>query len=109
YYAKMHDMNADTPWGLNRAGADIYKVHVATKRTVQLTHGERTPNTGIVSAEKVAGDGVFNLGPCPVPGGRIMFTSNRNGFTAPKGYTNTTMQLFVMDEDGGNVDMIGHL
>ena len=32
-----------------------------------------------------------------------MFTSNRNGFLPPKGYTNPTLQLFVMDEDGSNV------
>ena len=30
--------------------------------------------------------GVFNLGPCPLPGGRVAFVSNRNAFKAPRGY-----------------------
>ena len=53
--------------------------------------------------------GVYNLGPCPLPGGKVMFTSNRNGYAPTKGYTPTTLQLFVMDDDGRNVEMIGHL
>ena len=28
---------------------------------------------------------ICNLGPCPLPGGRVMFTSNRNGFEMPRG------------------------
>ncbi|MCB1032381.1 MAG: hypothetical protein KDD47_00925, partial [Acidobacteria bacterium] len=52
------------------------------------------------------GYGILNLGPTPVPGGRIAFTSNRNGFTPPKGFTNPTLQLYVMDEDGDNVEAI---
>src|SRR4051812_41965542 len=38
-----------------------------------------------------------------------MFTSNRNGFEPTKGYTTTTLQLFVMDDAGENVEFIGHL
>jgi hypothetical protein len=30
--------------------------------------------------------GVFNMGPCPLPGGKIVFTSNRDGFRPAKGY-----------------------
>lgn len=52
------------------------------------------------------GYGILNLGPCPLPGGRIAFTSNRNGFLPPKGFTNPTLQLFVMDADGRNVTAI---
>ena len=76
------------------AGADIYKIHVKTRQIVRLTHQQFTPNTG-------AGDwskdfrtpepgknsieyGVFNTGPCPLPGGKVVFTSNRNGFRPPK-------------------------
>ena len=55
------------------------------------------------------GYGTLNLGPCPVAGGKIAFTSNRNGYTPPKGYTNPTLQLFVMDEDGENVTFIAPL
>ena len=48
--------------------------------------------------------------PCPLPGGRLVFVSNRNGFKAPRGYAPTiALQLFVMDDDGNNVERIGHL
>jgi len=36
-----------------------------------------------------------------VPGGKIAFTSNRNGYTPPRSYTSPTLQLFVMDDDVG--------
>jgi hypothetical protein len=52
---------------------------------------------------------VLNFGAYPLPGGRLVFTSNRNAFRPPKGYPRIAMQLFVMDEDGGNVEQIGHL
>ena len=39
---------------------------------------------------------------------RSMFTSNRNAFRPPKRLPHT-LQLFVMDDDGGNVECIGHL
>src|SRR6476620_11702927 len=53
--------------------------------------------------------GVFNLGPCPAPGGKVVFTSNRNAFVPPRGYPKITLQLFTMDDDGTNVEQIGHL
>ena len=37
-----------------------------------------------------------------------MFTSNRNAFKPPKRLPHT-LQLFVMDDDGANVECIGHL
>jgi hypothetical protein len=43
-----------------------------------------------------------------VPGGKIVFVSNRNGFRLPKGGT-PTLQLFIMDEDGGTPEQIGFL
>src|SRR5262249_22892480 len=55
---------------------------------------------------------VCNLGPCPLPGGKVMFTSNRNGFEMPRGNNmgvSVPFQLFVMDDDGSNVEMIGQL
>jgi hypothetical protein len=52
------------------------------------------------------GYGILNLGAAPVAGGRIAFTSNRNGFVPPRGLTNPTLQLFVMDADGSNVTQI---
>ncbi|NJL27129.1 MAG: hypothetical protein HC897_04200 [Thermoanaerobaculia bacterium] len=98
-------------------GADIYRLHVPTRRLDRLTFGEFTPNTGAGNWDETnpvdpppgfnrLGYGILNLGPCPLPGGKIVFVSNRNGFTPQKGFTSPTLQLFVMDEDGANVTPI---
>src|SRR5690606_17796177 len=45
--------------------------------------------------------GVYNLGPCPLPGGRLAFVSDRNVFKAANpGYAPNALalQLFVMDD-----------
>ena len=121
YYARFPDLRAqalnsqrgDLPY----AGADLFRIHLVTRQIVQLTHGEFTPNTGAGSWDESnpldppaqfdrLGYGILNLAPCPLPGGRIAFVSNRNGFVPPKGYTNPTLQLFVMDADGQNVTQI---
>jgi hypothetical protein len=107
FFAKMHD-------ALNHKGADIYKVHVPTKKVVRLTQQVFTPNTGAADWSKtpVPAWGVYNLGPCPLPGGRLAFVSDRNVFKATNpGYAPNALalQLFVMDDDGGNVECIGHL
>ena len=88
--------------------ADIFKMHVKSRKVTQLTKQEFTPNTGVVGKGRRP-EGVYNLGPCPLPGGKIMFTSNRNSFDPTKGYTPTVLQLFVMDDDGNNVELVGHL
>src|SRR5262245_50387952 len=58
------------------------------------------------------------MGPCPLPGGKIVFTSNRDGYRPAKGYPAIALQLFVMDdrdtsigddETPANLDKIGHL
>jgi hypothetical protein len=121
YYAQFDDLT-DRKSNGGGAGADIYKIHVKSRKLVRLTHQEFTPNTG---AAKWARDyrtpeagkttqpyPICNLGPCPLPGGKVMFTSNRNGFEMPRGNNmgfNIPFQLFVMDDDGSNVEMIGHL
>ena len=107
YFAKFHDAK-------NHKGSDIYKVHVPTRKVVQLTHQVFTPNTGAADWSKTPLPewGVHNLGPCPLPGGRLVFVSDRNAFKASNpGYAPNALalQLFVMDEDGGNVECIGHL
>lgn len=109
-------------------GADIYKVHVRSKKSVRLTHngGTKPPGTEGArydrnedsqvllleqSGKPAAGrDVIYNTGPCPVPGGKLVFTSNRNGFVPRKGtFTSHALQLTVMDDDGSNVETIGHL
>ena len=55
------------------------------------------------------GYGVFNLGPCPLPGGKVVFSSSRNGFLPNKGFTAPNLQLYTMDNDGKNVELMGHM
>ena len=115
YYAKHHHLGA---WdGRSKVdvskGSDIYKVHVPTRKVVQLTHQEFTPNTGAVDPNLTKEQReVYNLGPCPVPGGKVVFTSDRNGFwraSWPGGPDMRTTQLFLMNDDGTDVETIGHL
>ncbi len=111
--AKLNGQRGDLP----ADGADIFRLHVPTRQVEQLTFGEFTPNTGAGNWDESnpldppsqfnrLGYGILNLGPCPLPGGKIAFTSNRNGFLPPQGFTNPTLQLYVMDLDGGNVTAI---
>lgn len=121
YYARFPDLRPESlnyqRDNLPYAGADIYRIRIATREITRLTHGEFTPNTGAGTWDESdpvdppsqydrLGYGILNLAPCPVPGGRIAFVSNRNGFEPPKGYTAPTLQLFVMDENGENVTQI---
>src|SRR5262249_40943960 len=119
YFAYFHDQTKYIRQA-NLAGSDIYKVHAKTQKVVQLTHQEFTPNTGAAdwsrdfrTPEKGKANfpkGVFNTGPCLVPGGKVVFTSNRNGYRPPRSFGHQeTMQLFVMAEDGSNVEQIGYM
>jgi hypothetical protein len=127
YFVKFYDVRPKS--NAPPAGSDIFKVHVATRKVVQLTHQGFTPNAGAVAAAATTpealkqqqqskkpqpylnGRGVYNLGPCPAPGGKVVFTSDRNAFKAAPGGTGHpfAQQLFVMDDDGRNVENIGHL
>ena len=122
YYSKFHDLTSlnSQRRSAPRSGADIFKINIATGENIQLTHQEWTPNTGVVnwsndhltaspSGTYYLGYGIFNLGPCPLPGGKIMFTSSRNGFSPNKSFTFPNLQLYVMDDDGKNVELVGHL
>ena len=114
YYTLFHK-----PTGEWNGGADIYKVHAKTREIVRLTEQKFTPNTGAADwssdyrreeqgKSRLSYD-VYNMQPCPLPGGRIAFVSNRDGLKAPQGYPIYALQLFTMDDDGGNVEKIGHL
>jgi hypothetical protein len=103
-----------------RAGADIYKINVRTRQVVRLTTQTWKPPSGaskwstnhLTASSPDAyylGYGIFNLGPCPLPGGKVMFTSSRDGYLPNKGMTFPNLRLYVMDEDGRNVEPIGHL
>jgi hypothetical protein len=120
YYSLFYDMRSqaiNSQRDLPRLGADIFRIHLQTRQIEQLTFGEFTPNTGAgnfdetnalnpPSGHDYLGYGILNLGASPIAGGRIAFTSNRNGFMPPRGLTRPTMQLYVMDEDGRNVEQI---
>src|SRR5262249_16845177 len=73
FYAKMHD-------AAKHKGADIFKIHVPTRKIVQITNQKFTPNTGAAdwSKTELPSWGVYNLGPCQVPGGKVVFVSDRN-------------------------------
>lgn len=128
YFCYLHDLRKHSRTSPPPAGADLYKIHLKTRKIVKLTNQKFNPNTGAAawSADYRTPQpgrshyeyGVFNTGPCPLPDGRIMFTSNRDGFRAAKGYPIIAMQLFVMDdrdesigedEDPMNLEKIGHL
>jgi hypothetical protein len=124
YYSYFPDVRYPDGYNTQRdlpyQGADVYRLNLATREIQRLTHGEWTPNTGAGVFDESnpvdpgpgydsLGYGILNLGPCPLPGGKVAFTSNRNGFLPPKGFTNPTLQLFVMDEDGQNVTHIAPL
>jgi len=121
YYAYFYDLREEAlnyqRDDLPEQGSDIYRIHLESRATERLTFGEFTPNTGAGNWDETnpldppsefnrLGYGVLNLGPCPLPGGKIAFTSNRNAYAPTKGFTAPTMQLFVMDEDGRNVEAI---
>jgi hypothetical protein len=116
YYVHVRKNPLTTP--APDGGADIYKIHVATKKIRRLTDQTFVPNTGAGrwTADYRPGKtgqngfpyGVLNLGPCPLPDGRLAFVSNRHGFLPPHNQI-PALQLFVMDDHGGNVECIGHL
>lgn len=128
YYTHIYNLVKASQWSPPRQGADIFKIHVPTRKIVRLTNQKFTPNTGAArwskdyrAAEKERSHidtGVYNMGACPLPGGRVAFTSNRDGYRPAKGYPAVALQLFVMDdrttsigddETPVNLEKIGHL
>jgi hypothetical protein len=114
YFVRIYNLENRNQWSPPREGADIFKIHLGTRMIVRLTNQRFTPNTG--AADWAAGPGreeknkswydygVFNMGPCPLPGGRIAFTSNRDGFRPSKGYPSIALQLFTIDDSDQDVD-----
>ncbi len=111
YFAKFVDDK--------HTGSDIFKIHVPSREIVRLTDQTFTPNTGAApwaadvrtreEGKTSLSYGVYNLGPCPIPGGKLMFVSNRNAYVPPRGYPRYTLQLFLMDDDGSNVEQVGYI
>ncbi len=128
YYTHVYDLEKASQWNPPRAGADIFKIHLPTRRIVKLTNQRFSPNTGAApwasdyrsneQGKTWIDTGVYNMGACPLPGGKIAFTSNRDAFMPANGYPAIALQLFVMDdsdhsisddEDPVNLEKIGHL
>ena len=111
YFAKFHHMakgSAHMSKLRSQQGADIYKIHVSTRKIVRLTQQHPTPNTGAIGEGEASHPrGVHNLAPCPVANGKVVFVSDRNGYRGVREQTQPALQLFVMDEDGSNVELIG--
>lgn len=131
YYVHLYNLESRSQWTPPQQGADIFKIHLASKKIVRLTNQQFAPTLGAANwssdfrADKENnrkshfGYGVFNMGPHPLPGGKIVFTSNREGFRPSKGYPAIALQLFVMDDRDddtpesepypNNIEKIGHL
>jgi hypothetical protein len=101
-------------------GADIYKINIATRQVVRLTQQKWEPPTGAANwssnhlsasspGSYYLGYGIFNLGACPLPNGKVMFTSSRDSYLPNKNFTFPNLRLYIMDEDGANVEPIGHI
>jgi len=102
YYTKFHVASSDA----NASGADIFKVHAKTRKIIQLTKQEFAVNREGVKPKV----GVYNMHPCPLPGGRVAYVSNRNGYLPPpKSYPPIALQLHTMDDDGANIETIGQM
>src|SRR5436190_12825856 len=50
FYSQFEDLKDRT--SLRGAAADIYKIHVKSRKVVRLTHGEFTPHTGAARCAK---------------------------------------------------------
>ncbi|HTN74784.1 MAG TPA: hypothetical protein VL096_06035, partial [Pirellulaceae bacterium] len=127
YYTHITDLSHSGPWQAPK-GADIFKIHVQSRKIVRLTNQIFTPNTGAADWAKPPQQplegkthlsyGVLNFGAYPLPGGKIIYTSNRNAYRPTNGYPQVALQLFVMDDrdtsitgddPGENVEQIGYL
>ncbi|MFO0965005.1 MAG: hypothetical protein U0793_05365 [Gemmataceae bacterium] len=104
YYAKMHD-------ALKHKGSDIYKIHVPTRKITQLTDQTFTPNTGVADWSKIGFPswGVYNLGPCPLPGRKDRSVSDRNAFKASNPGAPAARPVPLSLTRMANADCIGHL
>ena len=129
YYHDMTDQNeqrcaTNAPGGcLSYKGADIYRLNLETRAVVRLTHQEFSPNTGNganfdcnIPYTNCPNIGTFNVNPAfvatnDVDEPAIVFVSSRNNFLPPTVFNGAerALHLFVMDWDGKNQHIIGHL
>ena len=105
-----------------KLGSDLYRMNLATRAITRLTWqtwdvasgagGVKWSNHHLTPSSADAnylGYGIYNMAPCPLPGGKLMFVSNRDGFLPNKGYTFPNLRLYVLDELTGEIEKIGHM
>lgn len=123
YYAHLYNARQVTPiYGRDVPvqGSDLFKLHLQTREIVQLTHRAWTPNpsTGRWSSDPTQpvppgtnyiGHHPFALGPQPLPGGTVLYTTSRQSLLPNKEFTYPLLQLAVLDEATGIDEIIGHL
>lgn len=125
---KVYYTHAGRADGYDGTHADIYCITLASGEIQRLTGGpaEWSPPRGGLdyaphwprdkteaeqfrkSGRIVSQDGIWNMSPCEVAGGRIVFTSTRDG-VQPTKESFAAPQLYVMDADGSNVKKIGFM
>src|SRR5579864_131842 len=113
YFVRIYNLKNANQWNPPKEGADIFKINLKTRKIVRLTNQKFTPNTGAAPwssdyrkhepGKSYYEYGVFNMGPYPLPGGRLVFTSNRDGFRPAKGYPAIALQLFTMDDSDADI------
>ncbi len=100
------------PQGWPRQGFDLYSlplykdangfVTTDIAKLFRITNQERD-----LRREIPTGIPVINLGPYPVPGGRLMYTSTATNQQPNKGFAKGPVQmLYVIDQDGKNREQI---
>ncbi|MCO6429245.1 MAG: hypothetical protein J5J00_00155, partial [Deltaproteobacteria bacterium] len=105
------------------SGSDIFKIHLKTRKIVQLTNQKSTPLSSTddwsigetVTPRKQLGRAVFNMGASPLPGGKIIYATNQNAYLPGNDFPHLNFQLAVTDDvddskdANQNAEVIGHL
>ncbi|MGE3539777.1 MAG: hypothetical protein AB7N91_20390 [Candidatus Tectimicrobiota bacterium] len=89
----------------NSKGADLYVIDLRSREITQLTRQEWAHPRGLTPSE-----GVYNIHGAWLPGGKIVFVSNRHSYhPPPEAYQPVSLQLHTIDADGRNIENIGHM
>ena len=100
YYTRFHRPSGSA----NRYGADIERIDLASRVITRLTTQTFAPHV-----PQPLPFGVYNMHPCPMPDGSVIYTSNRNAyFPRPESYPEHALQLHRL-EPSGNSELIGML
>ena len=100
YYTRFHMATA----GANQYGADLEKIDLATRAVTRLTQQAFAPHVPLPMRF-----GVYNMHPCPLPDGSVIYTSNRNAYLPrPESYPEHALQLHRLEPNGA-IELIGML